>query len=54
MIYLVIVLVWATGIVPAYKKISEWGNSEAEKYAFSLIWPLILPLYLIWYLHRKM
>lgn len=55
MIYIVIIaLVWIAGIYPAYQKIKEWDNNQFEKYAFSLIWPLVVPLYYIWKLHNKL
>lgn len=53
MIYIIIALLWIAGIYPAYQKIKEWDNSQFEKVAFSLIWPLIIPLYLIWKWHNK-
>ena len=56
MIYWIIALiVWVVGIFVAYNcYISKWeGKSKAEKIYFSIIWPLVLPLYLIHYLHNK-
>lgn len=54
MIYLVISLVvWFVGIFIAYNKvINKWDNPKGEKIYFSIIWPLMLPLYLVHYVHN--
>jgi len=56
MIYWIIALVvWLIGIPFAYSVTKNWdGRSNAEKIYFAIIWPLLLPLYLIHYLHNKL
>lgn len=57
MIWLIIILaIWVIGIPVAYFwKIKEWeGKSKAEKIYFSIIWPLVLPLYGIHWLHMNL
>jgi len=57
MIYWIIALViWLIGIFVAYNNfISKWENrSKLEKIYFSVIWPLVLPLYGIHYLHNNL
>ena len=46
MITTIIILVYLLIAFGAYKKyIIKWNNTKFEKIMFSLIWPLILPLY---------
>jgi hypothetical protein len=53
MIYVIILAVWLVGVFISYNKyIKNWDNKEYEKIIFSLIWPLILPLYGIYYLNK--
>jgi hypothetical protein len=54
--YLIIILaVWIVGIFVAYNKfISKWERSKGEKIYFSIIWPLVAPLYLIHLIHNKL
>ena len=54
-IWIIVAIVWIVGIFVAYNKyISKWdGKTKAEKIYFSIIWPLVLPLYLIHYLHNR-
>lgn len=54
MIYWIIVLViWLVGIIPAYMVIKKWNNAKSEKIYFSIVWPLLLPLFLIHLFHNK-
>lgn len=51
---IIILVIWIIGMFVAYKKyISKWDNSMFEKIWFSILWPVLLPLYGIWYLHNK-
>ena len=57
MVYWIIALViWLIGIFVAYNNfISKWENrSKLEKIYFSVIWPLVLPLYGIHHLHNNL
>lgn len=46
-------VLWAIGGVVAYNwKIKFWDNSKFEKIWFSCFWPLLIPLYVIHYIHN--
>jgi hypothetical protein len=52
--WLIIAAVWIIGIPVAYHTVvKKWDNPKAEKYYFSAVWPLLLPLYLVHYFHNK-
>lgn len=52
--YLIVLVVWLAGIGIAYNKfISKWDNSTFEKIWFSIVWPLLIPLYLIHWVNNK-
>lgn len=52
--WIIAAIIWIIGIPVSYScYIKEWDNSEIEKWGFSAIWPLVLPLYGIYYLHKK-
>ena len=55
MIYWILVLVlWIVGGIFSYNKyISKWNKSKFEKIWFSVLWPAIVPLYLIHYIHNN-
>jgi hypothetical protein len=53
MITAIILSLYIIGIFVAYNKIKEWDNNEFEKVFFSIIWPLVLFLYGIHWLHNK-
>lgn len=49
-----IILVYLVGIPVSYKKwIKTWNNTKFEKIAFAIMWPLMVPLYLIWWGHNN-
>jgi hypothetical protein len=53
MIYWIIALVvWLVVIPFAYKVTKKWDMTKFEKVYFAVIWPLLLPLYLIHWLHN--
>ena len=57
MTYLIIFLiVWLLGIPVAYNKVTKkWDSqSKGEQIYFACIWPLLLPLYVIHYIHNKL
>ena len=52
--YIILLAIWIIGIPVSYFKfIKNFDNNQFEKITFSIIWPLLLPLYLIHYLHNK-
>ena len=52
--YIILLVIWIVGIFVSYNKyISKWDKSKVEKIYFSIIWPLVLPLYGIHYYHNK-
>lgn len=54
-LYLALILiVYIIGIPVAYKKMESWDHNKFEKACFSIIWPLVLILYGIHYLHNNM
>lgn len=53
MAWLIVLIVWLIGIVVAYKFIiSKWDNTKFEKVWFSIIWPCLIPLYIIHLIHN--
>lgn len=54
--YLIILAIWIIGIFIAYNKFMKYWDSQSkfERVYFAIIWPLVLPLYVIHYLHNKM
>ena len=53
MITAIILALYIIGVFVAYNKINEWDNNEFEKVFFSIIWPLVLILYGIHWIHNK-
>lgn len=55
MIYWIIVAIcWLVGIFVAYFKfIKNWDNSTFEKIWFSVLWPCLIPLYIIYWIHNN-
>lgn len=53
MIYAFILIIYVIGIFVAYKKMENWKHSKYEKVFFSFIWPLVLILYGIHWLHNN-
>ena len=51
MIYYIIIAVWLIGAVIAYQLIKGWDNSKAEKVWYSIVWPVLIPLYVIHKIH---
>lgn len=53
-IYVILIAIWIIGIPVAYFKfIKNFDNYVFEKVIFSIIWPLLIPLYIIHYFHNK-
>lgn len=53
--YIILLVVWAIGAFVTYHKyINRWKQGKAEKIYYSILWPLVLPLYGIYCLHNKM
>ena len=54
LIWFVVLAVWLIGIPVSYKYfISKWNKAKGEKIYFSIIWPLVLPLYLVHLIHNS-
>lgn len=53
MVTVIILAVYIIGILVAYNKIRKWDKTGFEKVFFSIIWPLVLILYGIHWLHNK-
>lgn len=49
----ILILVWLIGALLAWTKMEEWPQKWYERIGFSVIWPLMLILYVIHYLHNK-
>ena len=53
MVMWILLVLWIIGIPISYKWfISKWNQSKGEKIYFSIIWPLLLPLYVIHLIHK--
>jgi len=53
MIMWILLVLWLIGIPISYKYfIEKWDNPTWEKIAFSAIWPLVIPLYGVYLLHK--
>ena len=52
---IIIAVVWLVGIFFAYKCFtSKWeSQSKAEQVYFSIIWPLLIPLYIVHLIYHK-
>jgi len=53
-VWFIVLIVWLVGAVVSYGLfMRKWNCNLLRKVAFSLIWPLILPLYAIHYFYNK-
>lgn len=51
----IIAAVWLIGIFVAYFcVIKKWDNPMLEKIWFSIVWPLLIPLYIIHVIRKKL
>ena len=50
MAWIIVLIVWLIGIPVTYNFVTKnWdSDSKAEQIYFAIIWPLLLPLYLIY------
>ena len=53
MIYWIILAVWIIGMVIAAWRIAKWENDFKTKLAATVLWPLTLILYGIYWAHKK-
>ena len=51
--YIIVAVVWIVGIFLSYQVIKKWNLSKAETIYFSIIWPCLIPLYIVHILHNK-
>ena len=57
MIYgIIAAIIWIVGIFLVYKYYfkESTSNTKFEKIYFSIMWPLLVPLYVIHYAHNKL
>ena len=54
-VWVIALVIWVVGIFVAYNKfMKHWENqSKFERKYFAIIWPLVLPLYLVHWIHNK-
>lgn len=50
--YWYVLAIWIIGAVIAWFIIKKWNNPMSEKIYFTLVWPLIIPLFIIHYFHN--
>lgn len=51
--YIIGIIVWLIGVFVSYKYF-DLGTTKAEKIYFSIIWPLLVPLYIVHWIHNNM
>ena len=51
--YIIIAIVWLIGAIIAYPIIKKWDKGIPETIYFCIIWPLLIPLYIVHILHKK-
>ena len=51
--YWYVLAIWIIGMIAAWFIIRNWDNPKAEKIYFTIVWPLVLPLWIIHYFHNK-
>ena len=53
--WIIIAAIWIIGIPVAYFAfMKKWENPTWEKIYFSIIWPLLIPLYIIHFIHNRL
>lgn len=53
MVMWILLVLWLIGIPVSYKWfINKWNQSKGEKIYFSIIWPLLIPLYVVYLIHK--
>lgn len=45
--YWYVLAIWIVGMVIAWFFIKKWDNPVGEKIYFTIIWPLVLPLFIL-------
>lgn len=45
--YWYVLAIWIVGMVIAWFSIKKWSNPTSEKIYFTIIWPLVLPLFVL-------
>ena len=53
MVYTIIIGLWVIGTIIAYHFIKNWNKNKFEKIWFSIVWPVLAPLYIIHWLYNK-
>ena len=47
-------LIWLVGAIVTFFIVKSWKQSWVEKIYFCLIWPFMIPLYIIHLIHTKL
>jgi len=50
--YWYVLIIWIVGMFVAWQFIKKWDKSLIGKLYYTFVWPLVLPLYLIHYIHN--
>lgn len=53
MIWYFIIAVWLIGAVITHCLIKKWDNSKFEKIWYSVFWPVLIPLFIIHWVHNR-
>jgi hypothetical protein len=48
-----IINIYIVGIFITYEFIEDWNKTKFEKIWFSIVWPILVPLYIIHWLYNK-
>lgn len=52
-VLILLIVIYIIGGFVAFRMMKDWPHGIAEKIVFAIIWPLVLVLYGIHYLHNK-
>lgn len=53
MIITIIISIYILGMFITYDVIENWNKTNFEKIWFSVVWPVLAPLYIIHWLYNK-
>ena len=53
--WIIALIVWLVGIPIAYKFTKKWeSQTKTEQIYFAIIWPLLIPLYIVYWIQHKL